>query len=415
MNGGMVGADIDALTVAARRFGQSSISLRRYRAELGSIYSAAAWSGGDAERSRHEWRATIAPSLVQASEFLSALETRLLEHASEQQFASRAIAEPLVDVGLVDGAHPGDVATRAHAAVRRLVGVSGGQEESPGPIVGRVDGLRATEFNAPSDGRDAVVGAMRGLADEGRIGRDEIEIRALDNGRYIAVLPGVTDLSAGLDQFVERVRDDPLAAGGAGHDAYDAWVDNDEPTVRKMRYAFEAAVADDSTVNEYAVAAADALEAAGVPAGADVMIIGHSFGAYAAMDLAADPTFNSAHLADPTGYHVSVTHVIAAGAETDWRLDEMPSDTNALVVNNRFDLVYRVEDVLHRGAEGLHEGHLEQNFWGGWEGKGHDEGNYIDWLENTDNDGVTKWLDAAGEQYAAAGTRVSAKVPDPNP
>ena len=277
-----------------------------------------------------------------------------------------------------------------------------------------VEGLRPSAFDAPGDGREAVLAAMQGLAEEDRIGRDEIEIRALDNGRYIVVLPGVTDLSAGIDQFVDRVRDDPLGVGEAGRDAIDTWADNDEPTVRKMRYAYEAALRDDTTVNEYSVVTIAALEAAGVPAGAEVMIVGHSFGAYTAMDLAADPDFNAAHGGDASGYHVQVTHVVAAGAETDWRFDELPAGTNTFVLNNRFDLVYRTEDLLHRDGDAVHPGHLEQNFWGGWQGSGHDEHNYLDWLADTGNDGVEAWLDDAGERYTAGGTRVSVQVPDPN-
>jgi hypothetical protein len=163
------------------------------------------------------------------------------------------------------------------------------------------------------------------------------------------------------------------------------------------------------------VVAIGALEAAGVPAGAEVMIIGHSFGAYTAMDLAADPTFNAARGAEPDAYHVEITHVIAAGAETDWRFDEIPAATSTLVINNRFDGVYRAEDLLHGDGDAEHAGHLEQNFWGGWQGYGHDEHNYIDWLAATGNDRVEDWLEGVGARYVAGGTRISARVPDPNP
>jgi len=270
-------------------------------------------------------------------------------------------------------------------------------------------------FPAPSDGRGAVLAAMTGLADAERIGRDEIEIRALDNGRFIVVLPGVTDLSDGFDQFVDRVRDGgPLRLPGAGREAVESWADNDEPSVRKMRYAYEAARRDDTTVNEYSIVTIGALEAAGVPAGADVMLIGHSFGAYTAVDLAADRSFNAAHGEHPTGYHVEVTHVIAAGAETDWRFDELPAATDVLVLNNRFDGVYRAEDLLHRDGEARYPGHVEQNFWGGWQGYGHDERHYIDWLDDTGSDRIEAWLEGVGDRYAVGGIRFSARVLDPN-
>jgi len=415
MGSGMVGADVDVLTATARQFGRSSEALRRHRAQLGAIYGQAGWSGDDADRSRHEWHSVGAPALLRTSAFLASLQTRLLEHAAEQRRASRAASTATAtrsSSGPVEFVHDG-----RDAVDELLDGLFGGASAptpDPGTEPGAIVGLRPSDFEAPADGRAAVLAAMQGLAEEERIGRDEIEIRALDNGRYVVVLPGVTDLSAGIEEFVDRVRDDPFDVGDAGRDAMDAWADNDEPTVRKMRYAYEAALRDDTTVNEYSVVTIEALEAAGVPAGAEVMLIGHSFGAYTAMDLAADPSFNAAHGAHPTGYHVAVTHVIAAGAETDWRFDELPADTSTLVLNNRFDLVYRAEDLLHRDGDALHPGHIEQNFWGNWEGKGHDEHNYLDWLADTGNDRIEAWLDDVGADYTSGGTRVSAQVPDPN-
>ncbi|MDW3215461.1 MAG: hypothetical protein R8G01_15775 [Ilumatobacteraceae bacterium] len=410
MGGDLVGADADVLTTTARRFGRCSVLLEQHRAHLTSLYVGAGWVGDDAERNRREWTAVGAPALLQTSEFLAEIEARLLRHADEQRRASAATATPTAGPVGFGGGWIDDL----------LDDWFGGDDRPAVPTVppvgepGAIVGLRPSGFDAPSDGRGAVLAAMEGLADESRIGRDEIEIRALDNGRYVVVLPGVTDLSAGIDQFVDRVRDDPFGVGDAGRDAIDTWADSDAPTVRKMRYAYEAAVRDDTTVNEYSVVTIAALEAAGVPAGAEVMIIGHSFGAYTAMDLAADPAFNAAHGLDPLGYHVQVTHVVAVGAETDWRFDEVPADTDTLVLNNRFDLVYRTEDLLHRDGDAEHPGHLEQNFWGGWRGSGHDEHNYIDWLADTGNNGVEDWLDGAGARYTAGGTRVSAQVPDPN-
>lgn len=418
MDGGMVGADADALAATGRQFVRSSEALRRHGRELTSMYESAGWSGTDAERSRADWTSVSAPALLNTSNFIESLGTQLLEHAGEQRRASAGH-------GASGG---GDVAWRGlndlldgvrDAVDDFLDDVFGGGERST-PIESSdrpalVVGLRPTEFTAPVDGRDAVLMAMQGLSDEGRIARDEIEIRALDNGRFVVVLPGVTDLSEGVKDFADRVREDGLrGVPGAGRDAVDTWADNDEPTVRKMRYAYEAALRDDTTVNEYSVATIDALESAGVPPGAEVMVVGHSFGAYTAVDLAADAAFNAAHGAAPAGYHVRITHVIAAGAETDWRFDELPAGTSTLVVNNRLDGVYRAEDLLHGDGSARRAGHLEHNFWGGWEGYGHDERNYIDFLAETGNEGVEDWLADAGERYTAGGTRVSALVPDPN-
>lgn len=418
MEAGMVGADPDALAAVGRRFLQSSEVLRAHRDELASMLAASAWVGADAGRCRAHFETVDSPNLARTSRFVETMGNRLLDHAAEQRRAS--------------GAGAGSGATTAPAGlgprwpvfdeVRDRVDeildeILDDEPSTPPPDRPRlaVSGLRPEQFDPPSDGRAAVLMAMQGLAEEDRIGRDEIEIRALDHGRYIVVLPGVTDLSEGFDRFVDQVRaDGPVGVPGAGRDALDSWADNDEATVRKMRYAYEAARRDDTTVNEYSVMTVAALEAAGVPRGAEVMIIGHSFGAYAAMDLAADPAVNTAHGAVPAGYHVAITHVIAAGAETDWRFDEVPAGTATLVLNNRFDGVYRAEDLLHPDGHAVHDGHLEHNFWGGWDGYGHDEHNYLEWLAGTGDDDIETWLADVGRHYTAGGTRVSARVPDPH-
>lgn len=421
MSGAMVGADADALAATGRTFIRSSEALRRRRGELASLFGSAGWVGSDAERSRSEWTSVSEPALIRTGVFIEALGTRLLEHAAEQRRASADQIGPLGPTG-IGIADLRVVVDRFRDSIDEflddLLGVFGedgpmpGSDE-PGRTPDDIVGLRPSEFATPDDGRGAVLDAMQGLTTAERIARDEIEIRALDNGRYIVVLPGVTDLSQGFDQFVEQVRaDGAFGVPGAVRDAVETWEDNDEPTVRKMRYAYEAALHDDTTVNEYSTVTIEALESAGVPSGAEIMIVGHSFGAYTAIDLAADPTFNAPDGAD--GYHVRVTHVVAAGAETDWRFDDVPADTSALVINNRFDGVYRAEDLLHGDGRARHDGHLEQNFWGGWEGYGHDEHNYIDWLAGTGNDRVEDWLADAGERYTAGGTRVSARVLDPN-
>src|SRR5699024_10123338 len=54
-----------------------------------------------------------------------------------------------------------------------------------------------------------------------------------------------------------------------------------------------------------------AVEAAGVPPGADVMIVGHSQGGIVANQLSADPTFNSAS-GQPGTY--DVTHILSVGS-----------------------------------------------------------------------------------------------------
>ena len=64
----------------------------------------------------------------------------------------------------------------------------------------------------------------------------------------------------------------------------------------------------------------DALRAAGVPAGSSLMIVGHSFGADTALDLAADREFN--------GGEYTVTHVVAAGYYSQPQLASVAAETS---------------------------------------------------------------------------------------
>jgi pimeloyl-ACP methyl ester carboxylesterase len=229
-------------------------------------------------------------------------------------------------------------------------------------------------------------------------GKDEIQIRKLDNGKYIIVLPGVVDLSSGI------------ATRNPGS-AVKEWMDpNDANSVRDMRYAIPSGASPDYA-NPYATRVKEAMLAAGVPPGSDVMLVGHSYGAYTAAYLASDHDFNDA-FGSPSGYHVNVTHMVAAGAETDVYFDRMPEGTHALVLNNRRDLAYEAEDNAHGNVDPVYGGQKEFVFNGGGKGWGHDPQNYTDWLQNsTDREDLGAWLDSAGD-YAESGSAVNYTVPD---
>jgi hypothetical protein len=364
--------------------------LSKHLRELTVMLTDTGWSGNDADRFRVEWRNTSAPALSAVTAFIDTLSRRLTIQAMDQESASAAavtIARSAVRSG-----------------VRSGVGSSVGSADV-GPI--RLSGLRPSRFPDPGDARATLVDAITGCSAEGRIRRDEIEIRALDNGRFIVVLPGVTDLTAGIAEFATQLRkhglfglDDGIL--GARH----VWSDNDEPTVRKMRYAYDAALHDDTDVNEYAAMVTAAMRNSGVPLGADVMLVGHSFGAYTAVDLAADPAFN--------GAYVNVTHVVAAAADTDWRFDELRASTATLILNNRWDVAFRAESGLHFGGRPDAPNELEINFWGGLGGAGHDVDNYANWIERaTDRADLDGWLGSVEPMYTSGGERVSVSVPDP--
>lgn len=145
-----------------------------------------------------------------------------------------------------------------------------------------------------------------------RLAQNEFEILKVsdDPPRYIVNLPGV--------EF------------GWGH----LW---DNTHLRDLHGASDARLTGDDA---YAARVKLEMQRAGIPPGAEVMLVGHSYGAIAAMNIAGDHDFNQPGNASADGgYHVQVTHVVAAGAGLrDW-VDDPPPGTDVLMVINRNDRV----------------------------------------------------------------------------
>ncbi len=163
-------------------------------------------------------------------------------------------------------------------------------------------------------GRDVIVRALHDTANGSQIHQDEFEIVQVGATEYVVVLPGVTDLSTphlGLDPLTRTVRDVDV-------DAFPSWA--------------AAGIAN----NRYATMVRDAMVEIGVPSGANVMIVGHSYGADTALDLAADHDFNG-----PDGYRV--THVVAAAFDSEPQLPLVPSSTEVLVLQNNIDVAVMIE------------------------------------------------------------------------
>lgn len=164
--------------------------------------------------------------------------------------------------------------------------------------------------------RSLIVRALTDTADERQIRADEFQVVRLDSGRYVVVLPGVIDLSApdpGWHEHHRSVRDLDQAA-------------------------FSSSRSTGLAGNPYARLVRDGLARAGVPTGAELLLVGHSFGADTALDLAADAAFRAA-----TGYRI--THVVAAGYHSGPQLPHVPSSTEVLVLQNRRDVPVIVEAV----------------------------------------------------------------------
>ena len=167
-------------------------------------------------------------------------------------------------------------------------------------------------------GQAAITRTLDDTGNPEQIQRDEFEIIQHGNGAYTVVLPGVIDLSSpnlGFDPVSASVRD------------------VDQNAVRSA----ESALIDD---NAYAEMVRDYIRA-NLPQGADVMLVGHSYGGDTALDLASDPTFNNAD----TG--VNITHVVSAGYYSQPQIDHVQDHTQVLVLQNRQDRAVQVEGVGH--------------------------------------------------------------------
>ncbi len=210
------------------------------------------------------------------------------------------------------------------------------------------------------------------------VGEDEFAIVDHGDGRYTAILPGVIDLSRpdrGLNDHHRSARDvDVGAIDSFLHDG----VDN----------------------NIYAQLVADFLLTE-LPAGSEVALVGHSYGADTAADIAADPRF--------TGGDVTVTHALLAAYDSEPQLDAIPADIEVLILQNENDWVAKTEGVIRHGADPSWPWsdspppppatHRVVRFDGGSEGFGHHQDNYTAPIL----DGETPAIDDFAERFAEAG------------
>jgi hypothetical protein len=229
-------------------------------------------------------------------------------------------------------------------------GTYGRELRTPYTIFGSDDAERA---------RALLIRALADTADSHQIRADEFEIVSVGGDSYIVVLPGVTDLS------------NPDIGLG------------DNRTVRDLdQYAVPSSKSTKVSDNRYAHMVWEGINAAGVPPGANLLIVGHSFGSDTALDLAADSGFNG-----PGGYQV--THVVAAGYYSQPQLEHVPTSTSVLVLQNHRDAAVIVEGAGQSNAAATIEsaadyygdllsGDLLGAFGSGWETLGNGVGTVVD-------------------------------------
>jgi hypothetical protein len=103
------------------------------------------------------------------------------------------------------------------------------------------------------------------------------------------------------------------------------------------------------TTTNYTTCVREAIDAALVPRGADVVLVGHSEGGIVAMDLAGDPAFN--------GGRVRVKQVVAAGSPISSKPVAEGSGTRVLSIENVNDIVTHLDaadpPATHQSIERL--------------------------------------------------------------
>lgn len=239
-------------------------------------------------------------------------------------------------------------------------------------------------------GRHVVRLLLAATGDLERIHTDEFTVVDHGGNRYSVVLPGVTDLAvpnADLHLFHRSVRD-------------------------LNRFAVPSAASTRIADNEYARMVAEGLQRHGVPAGADLLLVGHSFGADTALDLAADRRFN--------GDRYRVTHVVAAAYQSEPQLAQVQPDTKVLVLQNRHDLVVAAESLHDRltfdePAPSRGGRAVQRQFDGGLGlDLGHHQDRYTDFVGRSDDPAMLAFFrSVASAGYGRGGEMTSIDVSVP--
>jgi pimeloyl-ACP methyl ester carboxylesterase len=280
----MVGADHERLLEAVGAMRRAADDLDSSQNLIQRVLSGVAWFGQLAANFVGVWDSSHRRNLMTTSQFIRDAANELERQAIQQREASSAASSGVGRPGHVPKPFTASPGVHPQPQIRKPVSLR--------QVLDRQEQLPGNQF--------------------------EILKVSENPPRYIVNLPGI-EWSL-LDPWArEHERDLPTAVSArlAGMDAYAA----------KIKAA---------------------MRSAGIPAGAEVMLVGHSYGAIAAMNIAADQSFNRPGDTDGSdGYSVQVTHVLAAGAGVrDW-IDDPPEGTKVLMMINRADVV---ASAIQQGA-----------------------------------------------------------------
>lgn len=246
--------------------------------------------------------------------------------------------------------------------------------------------------SAEERGRKVVRHALWDSSDTGDIARDEFAI--IDHGigannkpTYTINLPGVIDLSnpmPGWDPVHASVRDMDMAA---------------------LKSATSAELED----NLYAQMVEEALWRNEIPLGSNLMLVGHSFGADTAADLAAHDGFTERY---------NVTHVVAAAYDSVPQLAHISPEIDVLVLQNEDDKAILLEATQRKAAMSRESvsvntfAHEVRRFDGGMGGDvGHHQKRYNSYLDHTTDAELTRFFESVtATGYGTPGTSVAIDV-----
>ncbi len=273
----MYGADSERLMQGAVAMRRAADDIDGHSAWISRTIDTLAWFGNIAGGFVGMVTGVHLPRMVSTASFLREAAVKLEKNAHEQTVASAA----------------------------GTGGLAYWMTKLPSPFGAGID--RQT----PHPGERNVTNLADYLERQKHLPQNEFEIMKVSDNppRYVVNLPGIE--------------------WGEGH----RWENNH---LRDLRGASEARV---TGHDAYAERVKFEMQRAGIPAGAEVMLVGHSYGAIAAMDIASDHSFNRPGGPVGSEYSVKVTHVLAAGAGLRDRLGAPPAGTKVLMAINRNDVV----------------------------------------------------------------------------
>ncbi|WP_148616231.1 hypothetical protein [Nocardioides rubriscoriae] len=365
-----LGMDTEAGLAASTELDRGSQRIAELATRLDGALRSFEWTGLDAERTLDAWQHTERPALDATVTRLAEMALQVRQEAQAQDVVSGDGSSPVTgDGGVVTSAQPQgffasvgqfltDRIAAAYDGAVRTLGHAGGPLGQVGDVLtGRQDhsvseiaaSALLTLGSAAGTVANLVTGKEQHVLGEGTgVAGVPTVVPAQGAGSlYHPALAPPTDLPGLMQSVTDSYQVGADPSGGSGDvritrvdngsgPAYvvsipgtETWspVAGSEPRDLSANLQL---VAGNPTAAAESVRAA--MDAAGIPPGSPVMLVGHSQGGIIAAQLASDPTFVR---------HYGVTNLLTYGAPIDHV--QLAPGVEALQVQHRFDLVPRLD------------------------------------------------------------------------